>query len=603
MDKKSEHAVRSRSSLAALPAGPDVAGAAPASGWWMYHGDPAHTGFVSDSPLTARSLPSRFSMLHTLQLGGPVISVPAISDGFVYTGVANYLRAEGGNGGALHKIDLRSGSIVATFWWDLGSDARDAHSFAGMGSTPAVVNGRVYFGAFDGKFYCLDQETLRQLWVTDLRNPDPRHHQPITNLAAQPPPAVIWSSPVVSADGQKLYVGCGEGENPALFSFVFCIDCWSGDVRWIFCTNQFTAGMHNEVNQLPYAAQGPALSGYTWVHDPPVAMGASVWGSIAYDEQLGLIYCPTGNQQPEPNAAWQRGDPIAPELPGAGYSNGLLALDAEHGGFRAFFQVPPESNYRPSDTDVDVGGSPVLFTLEERRLVGLGCKNGAYFVLDAPTLELLRWRQMLPYNDGQQIPEVDRHPDPACSDLSPWLSNEDSNATPNENFSGAFNTAAVHPGSDGPDAISARLFVALGGPNYHSASPGIDSPSTPFMRALDAATLEDAWPLDHGQPQRYLKSRPPMYANVGESGLSSPAVVNDVVFCSTSKVALYAFDVRDGTLLWEDDLGLQTDGYNGGYGYCLGPAIWKSYVVAGALIAGRDGGVLRIYGLSDEQAG
>ena len=43
-----------------------------------------------------------------------------------------------------------------------------------------------------------------------------------------------------------------------------------------------------------------------------------------------------------------------------------------------------------------------------------------------------------------------------------------------------------------------------------------------------------------------------MYTNVGESGLSSPAVVNDVVFCSTSKVSLYAFKVDDGTLLWQD---------------------------------------------------
>jgi outer membrane protein assembly factor BamB len=88
-----------------------------------------------------------------------------------------------------------------------------------------------------------------------------------------------------------------------------------------------------------------------------------------------------------------------------------------------------------------------------------------------------------------------------------------------------------------------------------------------------------------------------MYANAGESGLSSPAVVNDVVFCTTSKVSIYAFKVSDGTLLWNDDLGAQTDGYNGGYGYCLGPAVWRNYVVAGALVFGRDGGVLKIYGL------
>jgi len=148
----------------------------------------------------------------------------------------------------------------------------------------------------------------------------------------------------------------------------------------------------------------------------------------------------------------------------------------------------------------------------------------------------------------------------------------------------------------------------MGGPNYHNASPGIDFNSTPFMRALDFSStkLADYWPMAPGSdPLKYANAShidevngifAGMYTSAGECGLSSPAVVNDVVFCSTTKVSIYAFRVSDGTLLWWDDLGMQTDGLNGGYGYCLGPAIWKNYVVAGALVFGRDGGVLRIYG-------
>jgi hypothetical protein len=188
------------------------------------------------------------------------------------------------------------------------------------------------------------------------------------------------------------------------------------------------------------------------------------------------------------------------------------------------------------------------------------------------------------------------------------VDNETSNATPGENFSGVFNTAALYPGStDNPQTISARFFIGMGGPNYHNASPGIDFNSTPFMRAIDfeSKQLVDAWPMDQGDPPKYLNAShideangitAGMYTIAGECGLSSPAVVNDVVFCSTSKVSIYAFAVSDGKLLWWDDLGMQTDGFNGGYGYCLGPAIWKNYVVAGALVFGRDGGVLRIYG-------
>jgi outer membrane protein assembly factor BamB len=579
----------------------------------MYHGDPEHTGFVSDSDLNSKNVNANaFTTLFTLQLGGPVLSVPSIADGFIYVGLANYHQAEGGNGGALHKIDIQTGETVQTFSWNLGNDNEDAHSFTGMGCTPMITGDRVYFGAFNGKFYCLNKDTLQQEWVTDLRNEDLAHNQPITNLNGVGqgyPPAVIWTSPVISADGTKLYVACGEGENPQLYSFVFCLDPSNGHVNWIYCTNLYCTGKINQPNVLPESAVQvlPPPAGFTLFDGEPVVMGCSVWGAIAYDKDLNRIYCPTGNQQPEPSGNWT-GGPFKPELPSPGFSNGLLSLDAETGEYRAFFQVPNESHYRESDFDIDIGSAPVITSLGERKVVIITCKNGGFFVLDADTLNLIKWRQLLPYqNDGTWIPTVDAHPIDGNA-LNPHVGNDESNATPGENYSGVFNTPARYPGSsDKPQTISARFFIGMGGPNYHNASPGIDYESTPFMRAIDfdSETLVDAWPMDNSDPRRYLNASQRdeangifagMYTSAGESGLSSPAVVNDVVFCTTSKVAIYAFRVSDGTLLWWDDLGMQTDGYNGGYGYCLGPSIWKNYVVAGALVFGRDGGVLRIYG-------
>jgi outer membrane protein assembly factor BamB len=645
MDKKSELALLKRRSAPPPEATPVAATAALATnvttssvsaaltapaptGWWMYHGDPEHTGYVSDSGLNSTNVrsdssgQSAFTTLFTLQLGGPVLSVPSIDDGFIYVGLANNHSSQGGNGGALHKINIAAGTIDKTFTWDLGDDTRDAHSFTGMGSTPMLTADRVYFGAFNGKFYCLDKETLEQVWSTDLRNQDLKHNQPVTNINgvadAGYPPAVMWSSPVVSADGTKLYVGCGEGENPELYSFVFCLDTATGDVVWIYCTNLFCTGKINSPNELPEGAVQtlPPPAGFTLFNGQPIVMGCSVWGSIAYDKDLNRIYCPTGNQQPEPDGNWQwPGFPDTPpppfkhELPSPGFSNGLLSLDADTGEYKAFFQVLHESNYRESDFDIDIGSSPVIFDLNGRKVVSITCKNGSVSILDAESLVLIKWRQLLPYrNDGKTwIETVDPHS--PTNDLNPHVTNDQSNATPGENYSGVFNTAALYPGSgDRPQTISPRLFIGMGGPNYHSASPGIDFESTPFMRAIDlnSATLDDIWPMDNNDPHRYtntsrmdpnINTMVGMYTTAGESGLGSPAVVNDVVFCATSKVSLYAFDVRDGTLLWWDDLGMQTDGYNGGYGYCIGPAIWKNYVVAGALIMGRDGGVLKIYGL------
>jgi outer membrane protein assembly factor BamB len=613
----------------------------PPTGWWMYHGDPAHTGFVSDSDIDSANVNTQkgtvqppFTTLSTLSLEGPVLSVPAVSNGFVYVGLGNYQQAPdgSGNGGALLKIDIQTGNIVQTFAWNLGTDTRDIHSFTGMGCTPAVAYGRVYFGAFNGKLYCLDEETLEQLWVTDLRLADAAHNQPVTNnaqVANGYPAAVVWSSPVLSADGTKLYVGCGEGENQYLYSFVFCLDTATGNVNWIYCTNKFDDNSDNQPNFLPAPTVdvGTLPAQYKAVSDPPIVMGCSVWGAIAFDSDLNRIYCSTGNQAPEPNSGWKwdyqhppTPPPFKPEVPSPGYSNGVLALDADTGQFQAFFQVPPESNYRPSDIDIDVGGAPIIFEWDgdgkgTRKVVGFGCKNGSFFVLDAMSLKLLAQRQLLPYHNPptpeKWIATVDPHPSPSDGQISPSITNDLSNQIPNENYSGVFNTPAVYPGSDdNPQTISPRVFLGMGGPNYHSQAPGIDYNSTPFMRAIDAATLADAWPLDDGDPQRYVNTsytdpniNTPvgMYTTAGESGISSPAVVNDVVFATTSKIAIYAFAVSDGTLLWYDDLGMQTDGYNGGYGYCLGPAIWKNYVVAGALVFGRvGGGVLKIYGLPQQ---
>lgn len=627
MDKKTEIAMQKRrsapqpekpptpsSTATAVLTAPPPSSTPPAlSGWWMYHGNPEHTGFVSDSGINSQNAKT-LTTLYTIQLGGPVLSVPAVTDGFVYVGIANYHpEADGsgapttgdtpdgsGNGGALHKIDITTGKILLTYIWNLGNDTEDTHSFTGMGMTPAVTADRVYFGAFNGKFYCLDKETLQLVWATDLRNPDPLHNQPISNINGVSPPAVIWTSPVFNADGTRLYVGCGEGENPLLYSFVFCLDTATGDVVWIYCTNVFDAGQPNPPNLLPAQAVPalPSPSMFTLSNTPPIVMGCSVWGSIAYDAELNRIYCPTGNQQPEPNGS-------QPELPSPGFSNGLLSLDADTGEYKAFFQVTPESNYRDSDADIDVGSSPVIFDAGGQKAVAIPCKNGSFFIRDADTLDDIIWRQLLPkMNDGTQIETVDPHSN--SDELNPHVTNDESNATSGENYSGAFNTPAYYPGSDdSPQSISPRFFVALGGPNYHSASPGIDFNSTPFMRAVDAATLDDVWPLD-GDPQRYTLPFihdevngvfSGMYQTAGESGLSSPTVVNDVVFCTTSNISIYAFDVRDGTLLWHDDMGMQTEGYNGGYGYCLGAAAWQNYIVAGALVFGRDGGVLRIYGL------
>jgi outer membrane protein assembly factor BamB len=557
------------------------------SNWWMYHGDQAHSSEATGSRINARNVGS-LKLLHDIDVAGPVLSVPAIVDGFVYVGLANSHDANGANGGMFLKVEAKTGQIAAKFEWAIDPAEGDTHGFMGMGCTPAVVNGKVYFSAFNGKCYCLSAADLTQVWVTDLRNADATHNQPVSNVSNNGGPvAAGWSSPIVAPDilNGCVYIGMGEGENPDLYGFVFCLDMTTGDVIWIYCTCQFVDGVPNQPNVLPPGVvRGTLPPGFSTGPVNPAIRGCSVWSSIAYDDSLGRLYCATGN--PVPDSA----------LPSKGFSNGLLALDATSGEFRGFFQALPESSYRATDVDVDFGGSPALFTVNGRRMVAAGCKNGGFFVLDAASLKLMRWRQLLPYfNDGRQIPSVDPHVGPNDARLNPVVSDRVSDSEDQENYSGTYSTPAVY-------SALGRIYTGVGGNNYHNVEAGIDYATTPFLRAMDWETLADAWAMDDSDPRLYVNAQPPMYRTPGESGLSSPAVVNDVVFCSTSKIAVYAFDAYSGKMLWQDQLGEQTGGMNGGYGYCLGPAVSGEYVAAGALVFGKRGGVLRIYSLPEQDS-
>ena len=277
------------------------------SDWYTFHGDSERSGFVSNSGITAANV-SKLKTLHTLEVGGPILSTPAIVGGFIYVGTANGARVDGKptpNGGSLHKIDLAKGVIVATFSWLTDRAEGDTHGFTGMGCTPTVVDGKVYFSAFNGRLYCLDADTLSQIWVTDLRVADLPHNQPVSNISSSSPPqAEGWCSPLV-VNG-KVYVGMGEGENPDLYGFVYCLDAGTGNVIWILCTSQFEAGTDNQPNQLPGDKVKPPLPpGFTvfgQAGGPPpnvVVRGCVVWSGLSYDEALNRIFCATGNPGPE----------------------------------------------------------------------------------------------------------------------------------------------------------------------------------------------------------------------------------------------------------------------------------------------------------------
>jgi outer membrane protein assembly factor BamB len=389
------------------------------------------------------------------------------------------------------------------------------------------------------------------IWETDLDVADPAKNQPVNQSEAD-----CWSGPLVVGD--RVYVGCGEGEDAATYGFIYCLDADTGRVVWLFCTAKFGGVGDNAPNVIPaaIAASWAASAGFTVAPNPPES-GSSVWSSCAYDATLGRIYVGTGNSQYDFNVPG-----LGTDLPDASYGSGLISLDAATGAFRAFFQPAPDDSYWPGDLDIDVPGAPTVVRRGSDRVVAFGSKNGSFFLLDPDTLAPLARRQLLPRAGGSGIPG-DRGTGVAGVVPGPGYA---------ENRYGVFGTPAVH-------AASGRLFVGIGGYNGMAldAGAGIDPTRTPFVRAVDWNTLADAWPTTLGADgiTRYTAAKPPVYTSL-EVGLSSPAVVNDVVFVSTDKAALYALDVDTGQCLWAASL--PTVGRH----FALGPTIYGNYVAVGA---------------------
>jgi len=529
--------------------------------WYMYQHDDGHSGHASGlSDITSTNVNTL--VLHSeVPVDGPVNTKPSIVDDKIYVGTTRY---HSGPGGTLYKIDISTGNIDGKF----PTSGTAFYSISGIGGSPAIINGKVYFSTVHGKVYCVNATTMTSsppypdpLWVTDLKHSEPIHNQPVNN-----PNADSWTSPIV-VNG-KVYVGCGEGEARDTYGFIYCLDANNGNVIWLFCASKFinrrSSGSENNPNVIPssVAISDPLPSwaisaGFSIQPDPidPATnqrqTGCSVWSSCAFDRILNRIYVGTGNSFSDSG------------IPDDWYGSGLLSLDADTGAFKAFFQPSIDDSYWPRDSDLDVPCSPTIISRGENRVVAVGNKDGAFFLLDPDRLNPLARRQLLPRSGGIGLPEDRGSPIQSVVNIS-----LPTDPHPRfENRWGIFGTAAV-------DSLLGRIFVGLGG--YDGIG---DFDKTPFMRALDWNTLRDAWPTAIGADNvsRYTTSRPPMYTS-NESGLSSPAVVNDIVFVSTHKTALYAFDANTGLCLWSAP-GMPS---GGSPNYALGPAIYGNYVVIGA---------------------
>jgi outer membrane protein assembly factor BamB len=207
---------------------------------------------------------------------GWVHSSPAVADGKIYFGSFDK---------NVYCLDAIKGDII----WKYTTGGY-------VSSSPAVADGKVYIGSYDYNVYCLDSDTGNLIWRFDTGS-------------------FVYSSPAV-ADG-KVYIGSGDYENQGR-GRLYCLDAMTGDVIWSFLTGSFST-RDSYVYSSPAVADGKVYFGSCdmnmycldagtgdkiwnyltgdWIMSSPAVADGKVY--IGSNDKK--IYC-FGNQQPnKPN--------------------------------------------------------------------------------------------------------------------------------------------------------------------------------------------------------------------------------------------------------------------------------------------------------------
>ncbi len=217
----------------------------------------------------------------------------------------------------------------------------------------AILGDTLYMGTIDGKLVALDAKTGGVVFTKQIVDPTGGYS--------------LTHAPLVLKD--KLIVGSAGGEY-GIRGFIAALDPKNGDEIWRF-------------NTIP----GPGEPGHeTWSGDSWKRGGGSIWLTGSFDPDLNLTYWGVGNPAPDWNGDVRLGDNL--------YSDSVVALDADTGELKWYFQFTPHDEW-----DWDSVQIPVLVDREwegrQRKLMLWANRNGFFYVLDRETGEYLHGKNFV----------------------------------------------------------------------------------------------------------------------------------------------------------------------------------------------------------------
>ncbi|MBZ2184995.1 MAG: PQQ-dependent dehydrogenase, methanol/ethanol family [Bryobacter sp.] len=414
-------------------------------------------------------------------------TTPIVVDGIIY------ISEPPSNAAA---IDARTGRALWRYRRQLPDDLRVCCGQVNRGV--AVLGNLVYLGTLDGHLLALDARTGAIRWDTVVADYKLGYSITVAPLAVR----------------DKIVIGVAGGEYGAR-GFLDAYHAQTGKQAWRFWT-----------------VPGPGEPGNeTWKGDSWKVGAADTWVTGAFDPETNLIYWGTGNPGPDWNGDVRLGDNL--------YSDSLIAVDADRGKLKWYFQFTPHDVHDWDATEVPVLVDE-LVRGEKRKLLLFPNRNAFYYVLDRVTGKFLLGKEYAKQTwtkglDDNGRPIRIEGTTPTLQGVKVWPSVAGANNWYSPAYSpvtGLFYVAVRDSGSvyyTGEAVYKPGERFDGGG---YRAIPGEEEQG--FIRAYKPASGEVAW-------EYKLHSAP-------WSGVLSTA--GNLVFGATNEGQIFALNAKTGAPLW-----------------------------------------------------
>ena len=470
-------------------------------------------------------------------------TTPLVVDGIMYlTEAPNTVVA----------LDAKLGRVFWTYQYNPSSESRPCCGRLNRGL--AILGNTLFMATIDAQLIAIDATNGRPIWKTAVADPSAGY--------------AMTLAPLVVKD--KIVTGVAGGEY-GIRGFIAAYDANTGEEAWRF-----------------YTIPGPGEPGHeTWEGDSDAWRhgGASVWVTGSYDPELNLTYWGIGNPGPDWNPEQRPGDNL--------YSDCVVALDADTGELKWYFQFTPNDDYDYDSVQVPVLADVPASDGSTIKTILWGNRNGFFYVLDRTTGRFLSGSPFVEVNWAEGLDDSGRPvetPQPPGATTFPgvqggtnWYS---PSYSPNtelfyvsawEGYGSVFQPAEseYRPGQRFLGGRPASPFPGVA--NVPSLRRGpintwTEAAGTGAVIALDPRTGEQRWKFE--------------MTDVTSSGILTTA--SNLLFTGGREGYFHALDADTGDLLWRTTLGGQIA--NGPISYAVDDA---QYVAVGA------GNALFVFALRD----